>query len=256
MTSNAARLGGESIIKDATGTVPRWRLLYQPDGDIDLIRCDSSGVAQETVLNLDGTTGTLTLADVGALTSTGLLTVGDASGSPEIRLSKSETGTDTITFYSASVRRMQIELSTTENGAIRTYDSAGALVATTTIINSSCGWQFPATITVAGIATFNGGVQPIAVAVAPAADAAAAITSTTSRVVVSTASGANTAISTSSSYNGQRISLQMTAAAGGGSYTLAVTGGTLTLDAANETALIERIGSAWVVLSLNGATVV
>lgn len=105
----------------------------------------------------------------------------------------------------------------------------------------------------------TGAVTPVkilATAVAPAADAAAAITSATTRLILQTANGSNTAISTSSSVDGQRITCQMPSASGGGSYTLAVTGGNLTFNAANETALIERIGAAWVVIALNGATIV
>jgi hypothetical protein len=55
--------------------------------------------------------------------------------------------------------------------------------------------------------------------------------------------------------SGQIVTFYVDAATGG-SYTLAVTGGTLTLDAANERATVQRVGSAWVHLSLVGATVV
>lgn len=41
----------------------------------------------------------------------------------------------------------------------------------------------------------------------------------------------------------------------GGSYTLVVTGGTLTIDAANETAEVFYDGSAWKVMYLRGATI-
>jgi len=101
----------------------------------------------------------------------------------------------------------------------------------------------------------DGSIDPIhiaAVSVAPAADAAAAILNTTTEVLVSTASGANTAIATTSSVPGQRVFLRMTAAAGGGSYTLVVSGGTLTLNSVGESAEIIRnvANSAWHVLAL------
>lgn len=143
MTSNAARLGGESIIKDATGTVPRWRLLYQPDGDIDLIRCDSSGVAQETVLNIDGATGTITANDLaiaavlaslsisGNLSLTGassMETIGDGTGSPTLVLAKTDAGTATIDLYSGGEARGRIQLDANENTVIQ--PPAGSVSAT------------------------------------------------------------------------------------------------------------------------------
>ena len=101
----------------------------------------------------------------------------------------------------------------------------------------------------------DGSIDPIhlaAVSVAPAADAAAAILNTTTEVLVSTASGANTAIATTSSVAGQRVFLRMTAASGGGSYTLVVSGGTLTLNSVGESAEIIRnvANNAWHVLAL------
>lgn len=93
-------------------------------------------------------------------------------------------------------------------------------------------------------------------AIAPAGHAACAILNSTTRLVLTVDDASNVAISTTSSVDGQRIFIQMVAAAGGGSYTLAVTGGTLTFNAANETAIIERVGAAWVVFSLVGATIV
>jgi hypothetical protein len=105
----------------------------------------------------------------------------------------------------------------------------------------------------------TGAVTPVKIAtgeVAPAADAPIAITSTTRRIRCSTASGADTTISTSSSVDGQRVSIYMEAAAGGGSARLVTTAGTLLLNAAEEAALVERVGSDWVVLSREGATYV
>lgn len=103
-------------------------------------------------------------------------------------------------------------------------------------------------------------VQPVhlaQVAITAAADAAVAILANTTEVNVSTASGANTAITTTAAEPGQMIRFRMSAAAGGGSYTLATSAGTLTLNAANEVALVRRntADDAWDVVSLIGATI-
>lgn len=88
--------------------------------------------------------------------------------------------------------------------------------------------------------------------VAPAADAACAILNTTTEILLTVTSAANTAITTTSSVAGQRIMLRATAVSGGGSYTLAVTDGTLTINATGETAFIQRnaANDAWFATSL------
>ena len=106
------------------------------------------------------------------------------------------------------------------------------------------------------------GALPIAQAqvsgslVAPAADAAAAILDTTRAMRLTVTGAGNVAISTSSSYAGQVINLFAVAVAGGGSYTLALDSGTLTLNATGESAAIMRVGANWVCIGLFGATIV
>lgn len=80
--------------------------------------------------------------------------------------------------------------------------------------------------------------------VAPAANAACAILNTTTQIVLTVSDGTNTAISTTSSVAGQRVTIVATSVAGGGSYTLALVSGTLTLNSTGETALIERVNDA------------
>src|SRR5690349_8088234 len=94
--------------------VDNW-ILRLGTAAIYVLRCDSSGAPQETVLTLDWSSGTLTLADVGAISSTGLLTVGDGTASPEVRLSKTDTGTATINLYSGGEARGRIQLDANEN---------------------------------------------------------------------------------------------------------------------------------------------
>lgn len=82
--------------------------------------------------------------------------VGNGAGTSQLRVAKSETGTGQIEFYSAGVRRLQVELATNENGAIRTYDSSGALVSTTTVVNGTGEWIFPGEIEIDGAFDHDG----------------------------------------------------------------------------------------------------
>lgn len=63
------------------------------------------------------------------------------------------------------------------------------------------------------------------------------------------------AITMTSTFAGHRITLATTTSSGG-SYTAAISGGTLTLDALNEVAGIYFDGTTWRRAWLNGATIV
>jgi hypothetical protein len=90
-----------------------------------------------------------------------------------------------------------------------------------------------------------------------ASDGAAAILNTTKAIYLAESTAATKVIAVTSRFANQRVEIRL-AAASGGEYTLAVTGGTLTFNAANESAVIYRdnADAAWLVLNLNGATVV
>jgi hypothetical protein len=95
----------------------------------------------------------------------------------------------------------------------------------------------------------------------PAANAAVAITDTTDCVIMESTSAATPAITTTSAHDGQKVTLVLITESSTGTYTMAgVFGasgtGTLTFDAVNELATIERIDGIWRVTSLIGATVV
>jgi hypothetical protein len=96
-------------------------------------------------------------------------------------------------------------------------------------------------------------VKILATLVNPAADAACAILNTTTEINVSVTGAGNVAISTTSSVAGQEILIIATSVAGGGSYTLALVSGTLTLNSTGETALIKRnsANTGWRVQSLS-----
>jgi len=90
-----------------------------------------------------------------------------------------------------------------------------------------------------------------------ASDAAVEITSATSGIALAASASGTKVITTGSSYAGQKIHIFLLAASGG-SYTLVVDAGTLTLDAASECAVIQRndANDAWFVVGLSNATIV
>lgn len=112
-------------------------------------------------------------------------------------------------------------------------------------------------ITTAAIA--DAAITPVklsSTALSPAADAAVAILNTTTEINVTVTAAGNVAISTTSSVAGQTLFIRATSVAGGGSYTLAVTGGTLTLNSTGELAVVQRnaANNAWIVLALTASS--
>jgi hypothetical protein len=100
-------------------------------------------------------------------------------------------------------------------------------------------------------------MQAVGLVVSVAEDAAAAILNTTSVLYLLSSAAGDKAITVTSTRANQRLDIVLVAASGG-SYTLAVTGGALTLNAAGETPELVRnaANDAWLVLRLNGATIV
>lgn len=96
---------------------------------------------------------------------------------------------------------------------------------------------------------------PILVEVAE--DVTAAILTTTSGILLASSASGAKPIATTSKHAGQKVNIYLRARSGG-SYTLAVEGGTLTLDAAGEHATVMRTAEddAWIVVALSGATIV
>ncbi len=107
----------------------------------------------------------------------------------------------------------------------------------------------------------SGSIDPVhlsSTAISPAADAACAILASTTEINLTVTAAGTVVISTSAAEPGQMVFIRAAAVAGGGSYTLAVTGGTLTFSATAEAAMVRRntADDAWVVYSLVGATIV
>lgn len=101
--------------------------------------------------------------------------------------------------------------------------------------------------------------QVSSVVLQPAADAAVEIDATVAGVQLTVSAASPVVISTNANcYPGQKVHLFAVAVAGGGSYTLALDVGTLTLNATGEGAVVMRNAgdTAWVCVGLSGATIV
>lgn len=85
-------------------------------------------------------------------------------------------------------------------------------------------------------------------------DAALALAATDTTILVNTTTGTKAATMTAT-HAGHMIFIRAVVGSGG-SYTLAVTGGDVTLNAANEAAILVYSGSAWELVALMGATLV
>lgn len=107
------------------------------------------------------------------------------------------------------------------------------------------------------LATTAFAMQAVGLVVEVASDAAAAILNTTALLYLAETTTGDKVITLTSSRPNQELKIKL-AAASGGKYTLPVTGGDLTLDAANEAPIIFRnaAGDAWLVFDLGGATIV
>lgn len=112
------------------------------------------------------------------------------------------------------------------------------------------------------VATFYGATGALILdndQIAGTADQAVEIVGGVTRITLNSTTGAKAITTDTSGSNavldGQRVFI-VAPTVSGGSYTLVVDEGTLTFDAADEAALIERVGSVWRVISLRGATIV
>ena len=144
-------------------------------------------------------------------------------------------------FIVDGVKRWALRMSDTGDVELVRYASDGATVSDIPLAVELTTGQITNTLPAAGPA-----------ATAPAADAAVALTTASTFITLNSTTGAK-AITTTSSFEGQRVTL-FAGTVSGGSYTLAVTGGTLTLNSAGELATVRRVGSAWIVESLTASS--
>ena len=86
-------------------------------------------------------------------------------------------------------------------------------------------------------------------------DGAIAIVTTDHTIIIANSTTGTKAITTASSHTGQVVNFRLKLCTGN-SYTLAVTGGALTMNAPEEAPVVVWTGAAWEVVSLNGATIV
>jgi len=85
-------------------------------------------------------------------------------------------------------------------------------------------------------------------------DAALTIGATDGVILVSNVAGGALAATMTATHQGHRVTVRATAGDGSNYYTMAVTGGTITLDADLEAAEVCYSGSAWELVGLMGAT--
>lgn len=132
---------------------------------------------------------------------------------------------------------------------------ASPVAADTLLINDSAAADALASITIGSIPVAQAQVSSTVVQVL--SDGAAAILDTTGGIQLANTAVGSKAIATTSSYAGQKVHIILLAAAGG-DYTLALDVGTLTFNAASESAVVMRNAgnTAWVCVGLSGATIV
>lgn len=133
---------------------------------------------------------------------------------------------------------------------------ATPVAADTIAINDSAAAGAAAKATIGSLPIAQ--AQVASIMLEPAADAAVTILGTTSAVVLQVSAAGTVVIANGAGlYAGQAVQFFASAVAGGGKYTLAVQGGTLNIDAAEEAPIAKRnaANDAWVVISMGGATI-
>lgn len=89
-----------------------------------------------------------------------------------------------------------------------------------------------------------------------AADAAAALARGDGVVSLSSSDAATKAVTMTATQTGHQVVVVLRARSSTGSYTLAVSGGTITLDAAGEGCIVAYDGSAWQLAALTGGATI
>lgn len=159
---------------------------------------------------------------------------------------------------SSGVKRWGLRVADDFDIVLDRYNSSGELQESVLTIDGATGAISGLDLAAGEIATADiadSAVTPVKIgasAITGTADAVIAILATTTHISLNSTTGAKS-ITTTSSAPGQTITIVADVCTGG-SYTLAVTGGTLTFNSAGEGAIIKRVGSAWQVFSLCATT--
>jgi hypothetical protein len=164
-----------------------------------------------------------------------------------------EDASDTLAMKEATVQQLFAAPAWVDGLAAK----ATPVAADTLPINDSAAAGAAAKVTIGSIPIAQ--AQVAGILLEPAADAAVTILGTTRAVVLTVTAAATVAIADGAGlYAGQIVSLRAAAVSGGGSYTLAVQGGALTMNATGEEPEVMRnaANSAWVVIRLGTATIV
>lgn len=156
------------------------------------------------------------------------------------------------------VKKIQVQQLFSATGLVDGLDTKAIPVAADTLlINDSAADGAAAKATIGSLPIAQS--QVVGILLEPAADAAVVLLGTTSAVVLIVEGAVPIGITNGAGlYAGQSVQLFASAVSGGGSYTVPVQGGTLTINATGEEPIIKRNADndAWVVVSLGGATIV
>lgn len=169
-----------------------------------------------------------------------------------------QAGAEVPIHDTSGVKRWGLRIAADFDIQLARYNSDGEFQELVLTIDNATGALSGIDLAAGEIATADiadSAVTPVKIgasAITGTADAAIAILATTTHISLNSASG-NKAISTTSSAPGQVITI-VADTVSGGSYTLAVTGGTLTFNSAGEGAIIKRVDNAWQVFSLCATT--
>lgn len=168
-----------------------------------------------------------------------------------------EDAADVATPKEATILSLPVYHTTVAGEIAATAAKAVPVAADVLLINDSAAANALASVTIGTLPITQS--QVASVVAQPAADAAFEIDGTIGGVQLTVTGAGNVAISTNANcYAGQKVNLFALAVAGGGSYTLALDVGTLTLNATSESAVVQRNAgdTAWVCVGLSGATIV
>lgn len=106
---------GTSLLDFLNEGVIRWRFYHFTDENLYVQQYDASGVFVENLLNLSSTTGSFTIRSglTQLLSPSAILTVGDGTGNPKLRINKVGAGTTTyIELQVAGSMRWRIDFET------------------------------------------------------------------------------------------------------------------------------------------------
>jgi hypothetical protein len=163
---------GTSMLEFHAGAIRRADITHDASEDLLIRHRDAVGLVTNTTTYANATG--LWTYDASATydSASPVLTLGNDGGSPVVTFRKTAAGTVEIRYMAANVRRADVLFNGAEDYVIRHRDGAGAIQFTTTYINASGQWIFPAEVEIDGTLDHDGaslGFRGVAPIVVPAA---------------------------------------------------------------------------------------